>query len=106
MDSMTCRGTVRGNVVVLEPEANLPDGLEVEVRPREHSREQLDKMDRAEILRAARSATANLTREERVARVQAALGSMKGRMSSVDEFIHAKQEEIERENRGWMNPQE
>jgi len=103
---MACKGTVRGNVVVLEPEANLADGLEVEVWPAKNAPEPPDRTDREAIILAARSATANLTQEERVARVRAALGSMNGRMSSVDEFIRAKQEEIELEDRRWMNPQE
>ncbi len=30
---MTCKGTVRGGVVVLEPGAELPEGATVEVRP-------------------------------------------------------------------------
>ena len=40
--------------------------------------------------------------QERKARIEAACGSMRGKLSSVDEFMAAKQEEIAREEAKWQ----
>lgn len=105
---MPAMGTVKGKVIVLDDEVELPEGARVEITvaaPHEAPLpdHMIDPLDIEARIRAARARFAHLSPEERRARVEAAAGSMRDAPGSVDDFIRQKQEDIEWENRRWKD---
>jgi hypothetical protein len=80
---MTCRGTVKGNVVVLDENVKLPEGAAVEVR----------------VIETA------ISREEAFARVLRQREANKDLRIGIDEIIEEDRQDREDRVDGWLSPE-